>query len=131
MKLSPETELEKYVASVFEEEVKNKGISHENLLNEILAHGCSEVLPQMVRYQDTIEFYKKFKAEINSVLAFICDDCGTTSMKDIFGGVWDANDPLSLELNNMDLLARFGFEETARVLCFKARIEFQNLERIE
>lgn len=124
MKLSPETKLENYVASILEEEVKNKGISHENLLNEILTSGCSEVLPQMVRYQDTIELYKKFKTEINSMLAFICDDCGTTSMKDIFGEVWDANDPLSLEIHNMDLLARFSFEEVTRALCYRAGIEF-------
>lgn len=80
-----------------------------------LAHGgCSTgVVGKLIYYADTVRFYKKHQAEIDALLKENLDSTGL-SIAELFGDRWDKDDPLARDHFNQNLLAWFGFEETAR-----------------
>lgn len=71
---------------------------------------------KLIYYSDTINFYKTYQDEINSLLADDFLSIGTRDMVQLFGDSWDEKDPLALEENNRNLLAWYGYEEIARRL---------------
>lgn len=79
-----------------------------------LGHGgcVSGVVGELIYYSDTVKFYNRHKEEINALLADLLDATGW-SVRELFGDKWDDEDPLALEKYNQNLLAWFGFEETA------------------
>ena len=75
--------------------------------------GCqSGVVCHLVYYKDTMKFYRRYKAEINALLTELIDSTGLP-IHSLFGEKWDMEDPLANETHNQNLLAWFGFEETA------------------
>jgi len=84
--------------------------------------GCqSGIVDSLVCCSDTIKFFEKHKDEINELLRDMLSDCGCAVqqlLKD-----WNSDDPLAMDMYNQNLLAWFGFEETARRLADRNGIE--------
>jgi len=85
-------------------------------LKDLNENGCvSGMISELVYYSDTLAFYDKHKDEINEILKVHMEDSGL-SIGEMFGDKWDDTDPLALDTLNQNLLAWFGFEETAHNL---------------
>jgi len=89
----------------------------QEALEELTQYGCqSGMVGSLIYYSDTVKFYEENQNEIDSMLAELMDDCGIKSPAELFGDKWDASDPFARDTNNQNLLAWFGFEETANRL---------------
>lgn len=76
--------------------------------------GCqSGMVGDLISYTDTVAFYKKHIEDINSLLTDSIESTGL-SINELFGDKWYQDDPLALDTQNQNLLAWFGFEESAR-----------------
>jgi hypothetical protein len=82
--------------------------------------GCqSGMVSHLIYYTDTVRFYRRHRTEIEAMLAQMLSDMGYSSPAELFGNKWDADDPLASAQLNQNLLAWFGFEETARELAMQ------------
>lgn len=90
--------------------------SFDDLLNDmedLQSYGCiSGMIGDLIYYEDTKRFYNDYKQEINDMVANQMRNTGL-SMEELFGDKYDKYDPLILDVSNQNLLAWFGFEETA------------------
>ena len=103
----PRTRLERHVAGWLRE---------TGAYDDLMQGGCrSGIVGHLIYYADTCRFFLKYKAEINTLLGNILDSTGCTIPAELFRD-WEKADPLALETNNRNILAWFGFEETARSL---------------
>ena len=98
--------------------------SHEilniNEINDVLSNGLqSGIISDLVYYNDTLAFYKRYKKEIDILLKDIMNETGSNSPADVFGKKWDKEDFFIQDTNNRNLLAWFGFEEKTRELADK------------
>ena len=85
----------------------------EAVIKDLMRGGCqSGMVGHLIYYTDTVKFYKKYQVEISALLYEILESSGC-SIAEMFGEKWDAEDPLALDTMNQNLLAWFGFEETA------------------
>ena len=117
-----ETKLvEKTLKDEVQEWLEDVAVDYDNYdkkqpLKELAEHGCqSGIVGGLIYYADTAAFYKKHRGEINEMLKEAMDGTGL-NIGELFGDKWDKEDPLALENSNQNLLAWFGFEETAREL---------------
>lgn len=102
--------LEKAVLRWVKEELEEENYSCFEVLQK---HGCQTgMVGGLIYYEDTAKFYKKHKAEINVLLYEMLSSTGL-STSELFGDKFDKEDPLCFEENNQNLLAWYGFEETA------------------
>ena len=128
-KLNPETKLERNVAKWINEISKDYdgGATNKNaekVINELMQHGCiSGIVSHLIYYTDTVKFYKFHMQEIDALLKEAFDSTGIKSPSELFGDKWDDDDPLAREQHNQNLLAWFGFEETARNLGMRAKLD--------
>jgi hypothetical protein len=77
--------------------------------------GCeSGLVGKLIYYNDTTRFYRRHRADINALLTEAMQSSGLKSMTELFGDKWDIDDPLAQNDLNQNLLAWFGFEESAR-----------------
>lgn len=91
-----------------------KSYECDGYLSDLLQHGCgSGIVNSLITYHDTCQFYEDHKGEINELLKGSLHDTGL-SVSELFGDKWDNKDPLAMDINNQNLLAWFGYEETAR-----------------
>jgi hypothetical protein len=98
--------------------------SIENYINDLFNSGCqSGMVGELIYYADTLKFYKKYKVEIQALLKDLLDDCGLKSPVELFGDKWDQDDIFATDTLNQNLLAWFGFEETARILADRAGLD--------
>jgi len=105
-------------------EHKESDYSFEQIFKDLFYGGCaSGMVGHLIYYTDTIKFYKKHKAEINDLLKDSMFNYGSNSPVDLFGDRWDKDDPLCQDETNQNLLAWFGFEESARIICDYVGIE--------
>ena len=96
----------------------------KGFLKDLIQGGCrSGMVGSLVYYKDTIPFYKKHKAEITAMLKETLSDTGIKSPAELFGDKWDTEDIFAEETTNQNLLAWFGFEETARKIASDNGIE--------
>lgn len=94
------------------------------VLHDLLYGGCqSGIVSELIYYADTVKFYKKHREEIAKLLTETLDGCGISSAAELFGEKWEKEDPFAVERMNQNLLAWFGFEETARKLADRNGIE--------
>ena len=101
------------------EEYDNKS----RIFLDILEHGCvSGIVSELIYYSDTIEFYNKYKDDINNLLYELMSESGVYRIKDLLKD-FDETDPLICETHNKNLLAWFGFEETLYRLSLKYEVE--------
>jgi hypothetical protein len=118
------TKLEKSVQKTVNNYAADYNNGVEGFLNDLMQHGCqSGMVGSMIYYTDTIRFYKNHKSEINELLKDMLSETGINSPAEFFNEKWDSEDPLAMDEMNQNLLAWFGFEETARKLGDKAGIE--------
>ena len=99
--------------------LNNQGADYDDgwqgALKDLLHGGCqSGIVGHLIYYTDTVKFYKKHQFEIDALLKESFDSIGVSSPQELFGDKWDKDDPLARENLNQNLLAWFGFEETAR-----------------
>lgn len=108
---TPTTRLEKFVAST----AKKSGYdTPESFLKEVCEHSCqSGIVGALIYYTDTVKFYRKYRKEINDLLVENMDNSGADSPSGLFGDKRDTSDPLAHDEQNQNLLAWFGFEESA------------------
>lgn len=91
------------------------------VLHDLFQGGCaSGFVGELIYYTDTLPFYRKYQQEISALIKEMQSDLGM-SISQLNG--WDQDDPLALDTQNQNLLAWFGFEETARELAGRAGIE--------
>lgn len=115
-----ETKLEKAVQAMIN---RNSDGNPATWLNDLAQGGCqSGIVGELIYYTDTVKFYQTHRAEIKSMLREMIKDCGCT-IEELFRNKWDAEDMFAEEENNQNLLAWFGFEETARILADRNGIE--------
>jgi len=94
------------------------------VLADLMQGGCqSGFIGSLIYYKDTVAFYRKHRREIAGLLAEMIADVGSPGPDGLFGDKWDTRDPLAQEDLNQNLLAWFGFEETARKLAGDNGIE--------
>lgn len=93
-------------------EAKENG--YTRYLQDVLKNGCvSGMVTNLIWFNDTCKFFEEHKEEINAILQETIQSVGV-DVTNLFGDKWDIEDPLCLETNNQNLLAWFGYEETAR-----------------
>lgn len=113
---TPDTRLEKRVARWLKSEGAEYDDGPQGAYDDIMQGGCqSGIVGNMIYYSDTVKFYKLYREEIDSMLVELLDDTGL-SVNELFGDKWDSDDPFARDIYNQNLLAWFGFEETARIL---------------
>ena len=85
----------------------------QGMYDDLQQGGCqSGVVGELIYYSDTVPFYLKHQKEIDALLYELCSDTGCAPWE-LFKDKWDDEDPLAREYLNQNLLAWFGFEETA------------------
>ena len=96
----------------------------DNFFEDLMNNGCvSGMIGELIWYKDTVKFYKKHKEDITTLLYELLEGCGLVCPAEVFGDKWDKEDPLALEQNNQNLLAWYGFEETARQIGMNLGLE--------
>ena len=86
-------------------------------LKEVCEHGCtSGIVDHLIYTVDCVRFYRSFHREIDTLLRDMCADTGEQPNALFSRSGWDADDPLARDDQNQNILAWFGFEETANTL---------------
>ena len=117
--LNPTTPLEHAVNDWYQENVEEE---YTECLADLAQHGCqSGMVPELIYYTDTTAFYLKHQREIDAMISEYASS-GLGSPEDFLRD-WDTEDPFARETTNQNILAWFGFEETARNLAGAAGLD--------
>ena len=121
IKLRPATRLERHVANWLRERGKDYNSGIEGVAKDLEYGGCSSgMVSHLIYTKDCAAFYRRHMAEIDTLLKDTLSDCGG-GVGELFARAgWDDSDPLAREDWNQNILAWFGFEETARSLMGRA-----------
>ena len=115
-----ESPLERHVARWIDRYQDHGYDTAESMINDLLTHGCiSGMVGHLIYYHDTLNFYRRFHGEIDKMYGEAIQECG----KDFTLSGWDTDDPLARDTTNRNILAWFGFEETARKLASLAGLD--------
>ena len=118
------TRLERSVQNTINGYSRDYESGARGFLEDLMQGGCqSGMVSGLIYYNDTVKFYKAHKKEIKALLADTLAETGYTDPVGLFGDKWDKTDPFADDTYNQNLLAWFGFEETARRLADKNGIE--------
>lgn len=110
-----QTRLERNVQTWLNEQGAGYDNGAEGAFNDLQRGGCkSGIVSHLIYYADTLKFFQTHRREISEILGRLVFDTGEQP-SEMFAD-WDADDPLAQEEQNRNLLAWFGFEETARRL---------------
>jgi hypothetical protein len=121
LRVKAENKLERFVKSWINEKAQDYE-DVRGVYEDLMHRGCaSGYVSDLICYADTGAFFKKYKKEISVLLKEAVENCGPVDL--VFGDKWDKEDPLAYEYQNQNLLAWFGFEETARALFYRAGIK--------
>ena len=119
-----ETKLERVVQKEINRHASDYDNGATGYLEDLMQGGCqSGMVSGLIYYNDTVKLYKAHKKEIHDLLKDTLDGTGYTSPVELFGDKWDTKDIFAEEQFNQNLLAWFGFEETARRLADRNNIE--------
>ena len=115
-----ETELERAVARIAGE----RGEDCTDFVKDVLSGGCiNGTVGELIYTADCVAFYRKHKRDIQKLVTELMSDCGTDSMKGLFGDKFDAEDPFCEGDENQNLLAWFGFEEALKTLAERIELD--------
>jgi hypothetical protein len=118
------TPLERHVRAWVNSRSAEYDSGAEGVLKDLFYGGCqSGMVGHLIYYHDTVKFYKRHAREIDAMLQELMADTGLNSPQALFGDKWDADDPFARDHVNQNLLAWFGFEETARKLADRAELD--------
>ena len=113
------TPLERNVARWIDARASDYDNGAEGVLNDLWKGGCaSGMVGHLIYYKDTLNFYRKFRSEIDKLYYETLQELGELKLNG-----WDDEDPFAKETTNRNILAWFGFEETARKLSDRAGLE--------
>ena len=76
--------------------------------------GQSGIISSLIYYTDTIAFYKKHKNDIKAMVNELMKDFGYKNLTELFGMKWNDDDLFIEDMQNQNLLAWLGYEETVR-----------------
>jgi hypothetical protein len=122
------TRLERHVQAW----ANSRGRDYDNgaagVLKDLAYGGCSSgMVSHLIYTTDCVKFFETHRREISELLKEMMESTGEHDLSKLFNNpncpTWDASDPLAQEDSNRNLLAWFGFEETARVLADRNEIE--------
>jgi hypothetical protein len=117
------TPLEKRIVSILKYKLQDYD-NLKSLIKDVLYNGLqSGIISDLIYYNDTLAFYKRYKKEIDVLLKDIMNETGANNPANIFGKKWDNEDWSVQDTNNRNLLAWFGFEEKTRELADKLGYE--------
>jgi len=115
-KIFGHTPLERACAQWLNAEARDYDSGVAGVINDLRQGGCqSGMVGELIYYTDTVKFYKRYQAEIDDLYAKGVREFG----KDFLGDKWDDADPFARDVQNQNLLAWLGFEET----CFRLASE--------
>lgn len=122
------TRLERHVQKWINEQAQEYDSGAAGVLKDLFYGGCSSgMVSHLIYYTDTVKFFQTHRREITALLKETMDSQGEHDLSKIFSNTnsmtWDAEDPLAQEDGNRNILAWFGFEETARILADRNEIE--------
>lgn len=84
----------------------------KRIFTDVLSHGCqSGCVAELVYTTDCIVFYQKYQREINALLTESMREAEAQSPTDMLQE-WEESDCFAEGVNNQNLLAWYGFEET-------------------
>jgi hypothetical protein len=113
-----ETELERAVARIAGER------ESEDFIRDVLSGGCiNGTVGELIYTADCVAFYRKHKKDIQKLVTELMSECGTDSIKGLFGCEFEAEDPFCEEDKNQNLLAWFGFEEALKTLAERIELD--------
>ena len=93
----------------------------KSFFSDLLNHGCvSGMINSLIYYSDTNKFYKKHENEIEELINNISDDFGYKTRAEAVNSLNGIKETIEQERN---LLAWFGFEETARKISEEIELE--------
>lgn len=116
--------LERHVQKWVNDKARDYDNGAEGVLKDLFYGGCeSGYVGHLIYYTDTVKFFQTHRREISELLKEMMESIGCDGPQGLFGDKWDATDPLGQEDLNRNLLAWFGFEETARKLADRNSIE--------
>lgn len=119
-----ESRLERHVQKWINDNARDYDHGAEGVLKDLFRGGCeSGYVGHLIYYTDTVKFFQTHRREISELLKETMESIGCDGPKGLFGDKWDETDPLGQEDLNRNLLAWFGFEETARKLADRNSIE--------
>lgn len=122
------TRLERHVQAWINRRAADYDTGAAGVLKDLAYGGCSSGMVNHLIYTvDCVKFYKTHRREISALLKELMDSMGEHDLSKIFSNTksmtWDAEDPLAQEDGNRNILAWFGFEETAQHLATSNGIE--------
>ena len=119
-----QTPLEKHVKAWINRTAQDyNGSGVRGVIEDLFQGGCqSGMVSHLIYYHDTLKFYRRYRSYIGDLLSDAIENTGG-GPSEVFGEKWDNTDPLASETQNQNLLAWFGFEETARILASRAGLE--------
>ena len=121
--ISGESPLSKHVRCWINNQVEGPDYNIQGVLKDLMHGGCqSGIVGHLIYYTDTAKFYKRHRGDISALLAEAIDSTGC-GVGELFGDKWDEFDPLADDTQNQNLLAWFGFEETARQIAGEIGVE--------
>lgn len=110
------TTLDRVVARIINRHADDYDDGAEGFINDVMKGGCqSGIIGDLIYYTDTLRFYKRHREDISALVKEMQESTGE-SIGNLLRD-FDQDDPLCLDTSNQNLLAWFGFEETARVLA--------------
>ena len=126
--VKPETRLERHVKAWINSRAANyPDNGAEGVLKDLFYGGCSGgMVNHLIYTTDCVTFFAKHRRDISALLAEMIEGTGE-GLEQLFSNPnsmqWEKNDPLAQEDCNRNILAWFGFEETARRLADRQEIE--------
>ena len=110
------------ILAKFDEDGRNAA---EGYIKNVLQYGCQAgTVSGLIYYNDTTAFFERHKEEIKRLLTKLMYEIGAKSPSELFGNKWDDEDYFADDVQNQNLLAWFGYEETLR----KVASEFEDFE---
>lgn len=124
--LKANSNLEIAVKDVIIDEIESRYTDQvEDFFTDLMNSGCvSGMINSMIDYSDTLKFFNYHKDEINAMVAELVDSIGCECITGLFGDKFDKSDFLCIDQSNQNLLAMFGFEETARKFAEQLGLDF-------
>lgn len=122
------TRLERNVQRWANERAEDYENGAEGVLKDLFYGGCSSgMVSHLISTPECEKFFQAHRREISNLLKQTMEESGEHDAAKIFCNsnamTWDAEDPLAQESGNRNILAWFGFEETARRLADRNGIE--------
>jgi hypothetical protein len=114
---TPTSELGWHVAQWLLRSAADYGGDVRGPAKDLAYGGCqSGMVGHLIYYTDTTAFFAEYRADIEAMLSEYIGELGYGGPAELFGDSWSGSDPFARDTCNQNLLAWFGFEETARVL---------------